>query len=262
MENSKETLNKYITEQLGISDTRAGKYFASSLKSKLKRMRMFFNENNKENIMIITKKEPGDLNREILSELGEDNLGFTLTNDPLDRIFINTAIVKDFPEHLANPENTPLLKQPETPERNRLFFTNLFSETMLHESVHALGSPDDYLYLNYNKEGSIQNIAKSLEQIENAIATKTMREEEFAHFSKVYFISNPVYRDFSFASLSKPEVQTELFRQDSFFRAMLLLKNPDTITLLVRELANPSQLEVQERPTSSVKKPASSLTRK
>ena len=248
MKDSEERFNQYITEKLGISDTRAVDYFASGFKNKLERIKMYFNEDNKENIMIIMKKKQSDENKKIFSEEGELSLGFTINNDPLDRIFINTVIMKDFSEQLNHPEgqsqsNSPLFPQPDSPIRNRMYFTNLISETMIHESVHALGSPDDYLYLPTNKEGYIDNIKKSIKQIEKAIAEETMEEVAFKYFSKLYFMSNPVYNDFSFASLNKPEILTELFRQDSFYRAILLLKNPDTISLLIRELANPSQLE-------------------
>lgn len=259
MEKSDEILNNFVTNQLGISDTRASEYFVSSLKNKLERIKMFFNEDNKKNIMIITKKKQVDPNKKILTKEGELVFGFSIAHDPLDRIFINTAIIKDFSEKSTYPEsqnqpNRPLLPQPDTPRRNQLYFTNLISDTMIHESVHALGSPDDYLYLSTNKEGYIEDITKSIKQIEEAIAAETIHRAEFKYFSKLYFMSNPLYKDFTFASLNRPEVQTELFRQDSFYRAILLLKNPDTISLLIRELANQNQPEEQKSPTSSVKK--------
>lgn len=266
IKSSGEILNQYVTEQLGISDTRACDYFTSGLKNKLERMKMYFNESNKKNIMIMTKKAQAAPNIKILSEAGEQNLGFTITYDPLDRIFINAADIEEPTEQLAPPEDqsqpdSPSFSQPDAP-KDTMYLTNLISDTMLHESVHALGSPDDYLYLSINEEGYINNIKESIEQIEKAIATKKMEKLNFEYFSKLYFMSNPLYNDFTLASLNRPEILTELFRQDSFYRAILLLKNPDTISLLVRELANPSLLEEQEIPTSSVKKPVLSLTSK
>jgi len=249
MEESKERLNQYIIEQLGISDARAVDYFTSSFKKKLERIKMYFNESNKENIMIITKKKQVALNKKILSEEGKDNLGFSIPYDPLDRIFINTAIMKDFTEQLTqteikSPSSSPVFWQPDSPRRNSLFFTNLISDTMIHESVHVLGSPDDYLYLRTNKEGKIKSLKESIAQIESSIKNGKMRAIPFNYFSKLYFMSNPIYKDFSFASLSKPKILVQLFREDSFYRAIFLLKNPDTVSLLIRELATPGSLDL------------------
>ncbi|MCS3433286.1 hypothetical protein [Klebsiella sp. BIGb0407] len=267
MKDSDERLNHFITEQLGISDIIARKYFVSSLKNKLERIRFFFNEDNKKNIMVITKKEQADPNEKILSREGELNFGFTIEYDPLDRIFINTANIKDFsekslPQKGQSQPDKPLLPQPDSPTSNKLYFTNLISDTMIHESVHALGSPDDYLYLSINDDGFIYDIEESIKNIEKKIAGTITQEAEFKYFSKLYFMSNPLYKDFTFTSLNKPKIQGQLFRQDSFYRAIFLLKNPDIISLLIRELANPSQPKVQEKPTSSVKQSSSSATNK
>lgn len=241
IESSKDKLDNYILNVLKISDVKARENFINSLKNKLQRMHFIFDENNKENIIILARKHPE--NENILSEEGKNMLGFTILHDPLDRIFINTAVIADIYGHtISQKNNKGLLEgqgipQPDTPKRNRVYFTNLISETMLHEAVHALGSPEDYLYLYIDTEGHIDNISDSISHIEEAITEGAMDRIKFEFLTKIYFMSNPLYKDFSIRSLNKPEILKDIFRDDSFFRAIILLNNPDTISLLIRELA-------------------------
>lgn len=253
IESSKEELNSYINDVLEISDPRAKDNFITSLKIKLERMKMIFDEKHKENIIIISKKKPEEQHVEQLSNDKDTILGFTILNDPLDRIFINTAMIADFPSEGSNPKIFP---QPDTPIRNRLFFINLIADTMLHEAVHALGSPEDYLYLNVNEKGQIDDIRASIKKIEIAISRGKMSEMAFEYLSKLYFMSNPLYKNFSIESINNPKIMREIFRADSFFRAIVLLNNPDTISLLIRELANFKQLDIADSPKVAVKEPA------
>ena len=267
IEISKEKLNDYIVNVLGISDSRAGDIFMVSLKSKLERMKMIFNKDSKENIIIITKKKSEEINRIIFTDKEEITLGFTILNDPLDRIFINTAMINDFPKETQGQDGTGKedniqYPQPPTPRRNRIFFINLIADTMLHEAVHILGSPEDYLYLSIDSEGKINNIDKSIKQIEDSIAHRKMNTLKFEYLSKLYFMSNPLYQDFTIDSLNRPEALKEIFRTDSFFRAIVLLNNPDTISLLIRELAAANHQDESESPKLTGKEPASLPTKK
>ncbi|MBS0849643.1 hypothetical protein [Citrobacter sp. JGM124] len=242
IEESSEKLDSYIINILKISDEKARNIFISSLKKKLHRMTFIFDDNNKENIIIITRKNSVDKNKETLSSEGKNTLGFSILNDPLDRIFINTAVIADIHEESPATKTkdfleVPSIPQPETPRRNRVFFTNLIAETMLHEAIHALGSPEDYLYLNVNEEGRIDNVDDSIKHIETSITEGGMDRIKFEYLSKIYFQSNPLYKGLTSTSLKKPEILKDIFRDDGFFRSIVLLNNPDTISLLIRELA-------------------------
>lgn len=245
--NSEKNVDNYILNVLKITDFRARKIFINSLKSKLERMWMIFDEDNKDNIIIMFKKVTEEKSQEILSEEGKNTLGFTVLNDPLDRIFINTAVIADSFESVAvqthkNIMETAAIPQPDTPKRNRIFFINLISETMLHEAVHALGSPEDYLYLHINRDGYIESTRDSIHNIEHAILEGEMNNIKFEYLSKLYFMSNPLYKDYTITSLIKPKILHRIFQEDSFFRAIVLLNNPDTISLLIREFANSPRL--------------------
>jgi len=85
-----------------------------------------------------------------------------------------------------------------------------------------------------------------------------MNDSKFEHLSKIYFMSNPLYKGFSIHSLSQPNILKEIFRDDAYFRAIVLLNNPDTISLLIRELANSGNLGEEEDPKAAVKEPAPS----
>ena len=263
IENSREKLNYYITNVLGISDARARDIFVMSLKSKLERMGIIFNEEHQDNIIIIAKKNSPEGQSGILSQSGETMIGFAIENDALDRIFINMAMITDFSkEEVSLPDNHHLevekIPQPNTPRRNRLYFINMIADTMLHEAIHVLGSPEDYLYLNTNKKGLLDNISKAIKKIESSIADNKMNDSKFEHLSKIYFMSNPLYKGFSIHSLSQPNILKEIFRDDAYFRAIVLLNNPDTISLLIRELANSGNLGEEEDPKAAVKEPAPS----
>lgn len=80
-----------------------------------------------------------------------------------------------------------------------------------------------------------------------------MNKIKFEYLSKLYFMSNPLYKNFSIVRLSQPAILKEIFQNDSFFRAIVLLNNPDTISLLIRELANSALLDKKDNPDTVVK---------
>lgn len=246
IENSKGKIDYYVQHVLGISEPNARGIFIRSLKRKLEMMNMIFDENDKKNIIIIFKKNSEEKNKMLLSKQGTSVLGFVILHDPLDRVFINMAMMDDFSSEVIGQGSrvdfdNPEFIQPDTPKRNRLYFINLIADTMLHEAVHALGCTEDYLYLHKDSEGHLDNIDNSIQQIENAIRHDKMKKSKFEYLSKLYFMNNPLYNGLTLNSINRPEALTEIFREDSFFRAIILLNNPDTIILLIRELAGISQ---------------------
>jgi len=192
--------------------------------------------------MIITKK-PEAKNIKVLSETGKNTTGFTIMNDPLDRMFINTATIKDFPEEMTDQVNHENLNvegfsQPEPPTSNSIYFINFIADTMIHEAIHVMGSTEDFLYLGIQDNGLFDDISQSITTISNAIAEKHMPGGILEKLFKSYFLRNPLYEGFTLESLIEPEFLRSIFEKDSYFRAIVFLNNPDTISLLIREMSN------------------------
>jgi len=133
--------------------------------------------------------------------------------------------------------NEDSLFQPDSPKRNRIYFTNQVADTLLHEAVHALGSREDYMYLPSNNEGKINKIEYSIESMKEERYWRLKDNKRLGYLSKIYFMSNPLYNEFTTSSLCKLDIIRSIFLDDSFFRAIVLLNNPDTISLLIREIA-------------------------
>jgi len=219
MKHSSRSVKNYITHTLKISDTRARDRFFVSLERQLETMKMIFDEGHKEHIMIISKIRQNDINTEFLSDKGKTTLGFNLSHDPLDRIYINTAMMSDFSE------------------KSRLFYINMISDTMIHEAVHALGKTEDYVYLPISTDGHISEISTSIAEIEESIAWRYTESMNLEYLSRLYFLNHPLYNKFSISSLAKASNLLNIFRNDPYYRSIILLNNPDTIGVTIRELA-------------------------
>lgn len=219
MKNLRESVNNYLTHTLKISDPGARNKFYINLEKQLDRMKMIFDENNKEHIMIISKIRQSNINTEVLSKKGKTTLGFNLSHDPLDRIYINTAMINDFSEN------------------DRLFNINMISDTMLHEAVHALGMTEDYVYLPTNRDGHISEISTSTAEIEDSIAWGYTESINLEYLSRLYFLKHPLYNKYSITSLVKASNLLNIFRNDPYYRSIILINNPDTISVIIRELA-------------------------
>ncbi|WP_300000486.1 hypothetical protein [uncultured Cedecea sp.] len=219
MKHSSRSVNNYITHALKISDNKAREKFFVNLEKQLEMMKMIFDEKHKESIMIISKVRQKNIATEVLSDKGKATLGFNLAHDPLDRIYINTAMMNDFSE------------------TSRLSYINMISDTMLHEAVHALGKTEDYVYLPISEDGHISEISTSIAEIEESIAWEYTENMNIEYLSRLFFLNHPLYNKFSISSLVKASNLLNIFRNDPYYRSIIFLNNPDTISVIVRELA-------------------------
>lgn len=60
--------------------------------------------------------------------------------------------------------------------------------------------------------------------------------DAFINMCTLYFMSNPVYQNFELNSLLKPEALSLLFQYDDYLLALILVNNPDTITVIINDL--------------------------
>ncbi|QZN95542.1 hypothetical protein [Symbiopectobacterium purcellii] len=224
----------YISDRIQMKDKDALRFFIDSLLNKLKRMTSILDGDNNENIILLIKNkskaetvmQPEAINKDTI-------FGLTSIGDPLDRMFINTAIV---PEDL-NPSNNNFQTF-----QDREKYINLATGTMLHEAVHAIGLPEDYIYLNVEDTGGFVSIEQSLAQIKYAIENNFMEKEHFNYLCHLYFLSNPVYKDLSLESLMKPSNLKRLFQLDDYFKGVLLINNPDTVSQIISDIAKNNEL--------------------
>ncbi|MCW2488046.1 hypothetical protein J5069_19270 [Candidatus Symbiopectobacterium sp. NZEC127] len=229
IKNERHFFESYVSDRIQIKDKKASKFFIDSLLKKLKRMTFILDEKNNENIILLIKnksKEASVIQPETIKK--GTVLGLSDTGDPLDRIFINTAIL---PEGF-NPSVNEFQGFQEKEK-----YINLATSTMLHEAVHAIGLPEDYIYLSVKETGEFVSIERSLAQIKYAIANDIMDNEKFSYLCNLYFMSNPVYKDFSLESLMKPGNLQRLFQIDDYFKGILLINNPDTVSQIISDVA-------------------------
>ncbi|MFT8211094.1 MAG: hypothetical protein ACMZI0_11840 [Symbiopectobacterium sp.] len=159
-------------------------------------------------------------------------LGFSYVNDPLDRIFINAEFIPD--------DFSPDEREYEGYAQQQ-YYVNLIADTMRHEAIHALGSPDDYFYLRVDTEGNLEDVESSIARIEYHILTGNMLSEKFVYLCKTYFMTNPVYKAYNIESLLIPSTLYQIFKRDDYLRMIFLINNPDTLSLIIRDLAKRSK---------------------
>ncbi|MCW2478231.1 hypothetical protein [Candidatus Symbiopectobacterium sp. NZEC135] len=223
MNKSDSKFNSYFYQNTKINNNTLINFFKYTLIKKLKRMNFILDEKNKDNIIFIVNKF---ISKGITPGM---TLGFSYTGDPLDRIFINSAVIPDD----FNPNLSSL-----TDFQNREKYINSISNTMLHESVHATGVPFDFFYINTNESLDYVSLEDSLQQIENVISSKTLTtNSDFIYLCKLYFASNPIYNKYHFKSLITPDNLAHIFKNDDYFKLILLLNNPDSISHIIRDYA-------------------------
>lgn len=62
-------------------------------------------------------------------------------------------------------------------------------------------------------------------------------KRRFSYLCNLYFMSNPVYKDFTLDSLLKPHNLERIFQFDDYFKGILLINNPDTVSQIISDLA-------------------------
>lgn len=222
------SMHEYIKNTLSISDMRARSFLIEALRIKLKRMSIILDENDKNNIMILigNNKSPS-INKDFISIPDGLSVGYTLADDPLDRLILNALFI---------PDNFDPNVNPELGSKQEEYFINIAKETMLHEAVHATGATADYIYIGSDDIGRLEPIEDALARIEWTIGKGRMREE-FIYLSKIYFSHNPVYHQYRIENLMLPKNLQQIYIQDDFFKTLLVLNNPDTLAILVRDIA-------------------------
>ncbi|MCW2477622.1 hypothetical protein J5224_00635 [Candidatus Symbiopectobacterium sp. NZEC135] len=219
----------YVLSKLRINFSGARELFIDVLSSKLKRMEGVFDLNDKSNIILVMGKNKDNIpmNGQLSGE--KDNIvGFSYIHDPLDRIYIKTdSFSRDRTSTFAGWEKVRDL------EKKAEHLSNI----MCHESVHALGTPEDYFYHNTIDDGKYDMIENTLIRTEIALRQGRGVNDTFINMCTLYFMSNPVYQTFELNSLLKPEALSLLFQYDDYLRALILVNNPDTITVIINDLA-------------------------
>ena len=224
----KTSVDDYMVKTLSITDKRARSFLINALKIKLNRIHIILDRNDMSNVKILVGKGDAHVTKTIEIPLVDNtNLGFTLCDDPLDRIILNSLYIPNDFNPMSNPEQGP---------RQQEYFVNTAAETMLHEAVHATGSPEDYMYISSDDIGRLDSIDDAMYYIERAIRSGYMKEE-FTYLSKIYFSHNPVYHRYKIENLLRPRNLYNIYTKDNYFRILLLLQNPDTLVIIMRELA-------------------------
>lgn len=223
----------YTSYNIQIKNKNAAEFFIDSLQKKLKRMTFILDEKNNENIILLIKNKSNKADAAQDKTLTQGTiLGLTDSADPLDRIFINTAIIQEG----FNPSINEFRGFQQKGK-----YINLVTSTMLHEAVHAIGIPEDYIYINVEETGEFVSIENAIDQIKYAIMNDSMVDEKFSYLCSLYFMSNPVYKDFSLESLMKPYNLERIFQFDDYFKGLLLINNPDTVSQIITDMAKNSR---------------------
>ncbi|QZN94547.1 hypothetical protein [Symbiopectobacterium purcellii] len=223
------SIDNYVLSKLRITCYGARNLFISTLLSKLKRMEAVFDTNDKSNIILVMNEKGKSISLDSKDASKKDSVvGFSYIHDPLDRIYIKTDSLT-----LNSRSTMP------TWERNREIQKKIknLSNIMCHESVHALGTPEDYFYHNSIDEGEYDTIENTLIRTEIALRRGRGVNDAFINMCTLYFMSNPVYQTFELNSLLQPETLGLLFQYDDYLRALILINNPDTITVVINDLA-------------------------
>ena len=221
--------SEYVSSELRISSPKAQALFLKTLSDKLKRMNVVLDESDKSNIVLVMNNKKDNIP---ISELQSSDkygiIGFAHSSDPLDRVYIKTDMFM--------PKNSNAMA---SWEKIRAFEINskILSNTICHESVHALGTPEDYFYHHSVETGELEIIGDTLARIGVYLRRNKNINSEFYKMCSLYFMSNPVYKSYDLNSLLKPEVLSLLFQFDDYLRALILVNNPDTITVIVNDLS-------------------------
>ncbi|TKI04588.1 hypothetical protein [Martelella alba] len=226
----------FITRKLALVNNHALAFFLDIFLEKLKRVSLFF-ENPHENIFLVSKQtnEQSIVRMEshiwqdpvkFIEKRGQSVLGFTMIGDPLDRIFLNTELFQNGFSMNNYQDFT-----------RKDFFISLITDTLCHEAAHAVNSGYDLIYLPVNKRGSIMELDESIDFITRSIHSNRGLEKEFYYLSQIFFTSNPTYQIYTLESLMTRHNLHGIFQIDDFFKALIILNNPDTISLLIREVA-------------------------
>lgn len=219
----------YIYNDWDIKEHRARMLFYYALVKKVKRLKMIINDNFHNNIYLYHHKD-------ITSTLGRDSIdfkdnkeliAFVIPNDNFKRVFINIDI---FPESYKVSD----LVQKE-------FYTNLMTETLIHEASHLVNSGWDTFYLPVFEDGKFREADKVPDYIGHTI----LHEKNGANFKLIcenYFIRNKIYHKYNFKSLMAPENLLRIFHADDFLKSLVMINNADALTFLIEDI---SKLEGQ-----------------
>lgn len=222
--------NEYVSSRLGVSSPKARELFLNTLSDKLKRMDVVLDENDKSNIILVMNDKNNNIPISVLKSSDKYNIvGFSHANDPLDRVYIKTD--------RFIPKNSNAMPGWQISRRFDIN-SKVLSNIICHESVHALGTPEDYFYHHSGETGELEIIDDTLARIGIYLWRNKNIRPEFHDMCKLYFMSNPVYKTYDLESLIKPEVLNLLFQYDDYLRALILVNNPDTITVIINDLSN------------------------
>lgn len=224
----KESVINYIINELDIRDERVHGLLIEAFKIKFDRIGLILNENDMGNLKILVGNDLEPRSNKVDIPLNNDvTLGVTPCDDPLDRMIFNALFI---------PHDIDISMNAEQINQQQEYFTNIATETMLHEAVHATGPTEDYLYLDVNDIGRLESIRDALTHTERSIGSDMMREG-FIYLSKIYFSINPVYHKYNIDNLIIPQNLREIYSADNYFKALLLLNNPDAFAILIRDIS-------------------------
>ncbi|QQG26614.1 hypothetical protein JFY74_10635 [Pectobacterium carotovorum] len=212
----------YIINNVGISGKKAVEFFLKTINKKIERISTVLNEKSSENILLAVRDV-----RENVGMEGGVVAGVTMPSDPLDRIILNAFII---PEHFSTISN------PIENVNEKKYYINLIKDTIIHEAAHATGDKHDYAYIKTDNSGNLVPIKNAIVQLEMNIARDIM-DKKFIDLSKIYLSSHPAYREFLIDNLVTSHNLQLIFKKDPYLKGLLLLNNPDTVAIMVREIS-------------------------
>ncbi len=215
-------IRSYIINNVGVSGKKVVDFFFETLRKKIERIGTVLNERSSENVILAVR----DAREHVNINVGAI-AGVTMPGDPLDRIILNAFII---PEHFSTIYHR--IENVDTKE----YYINLMKDTMIHEAAHATGDKHDYAYIKIDDFGRLTTIENAIVEIEMKIMRNAM-DKKFIDLSKIYFSSHPAYREFSIDNLAKTYNLRHIFRKDPYLKGLLLLNNPDTLTIMIREIS-------------------------
>ena len=241
-------LDFFIKDNLKISNLHSKNIFLKALLNKVKRMDAVFNENDKSNIFIEVSKNTDAILNASESDIGLIT-GFAYAHDPLDRIYINTDLIfMDVIGEKAALEKIKNIKtlgdksindiEMEYRQEIKEKHIKMISNFMCHESTHVLGIPEDFFYHPTDGKSGVESVSEALARIELKMARNIEISKEFNNLSAYYFLNSQAYDAFKIESLLEAKTLGKLFNYDDYLRGMIIINNPDTVAMIISELAD------------------------
>jgi len=214
----------HLLELMNIQSETSKEIMIDSLQRKMKRMLLTLDNDDNSNIILISKL----FRQYTLEEHGlplavynheADAYGFVIYGDPLQRIFLNTEFISS--EVLNNQKFN--------------FYSNLYTDTILHESSHTAGSSTDIYSIPIGKNGKINDLTQIPNLINKEVLGETISSEVML-LSQAYLLENPYYRMFSLKELLTPHCLRAIYANDDLYAALLIIDNADTISALIHRI--------------------------